>query len=202
MTASNFHFFLKTTLPQTSAGELSKCHCPDSTVSQIHAVFKEQKQAVSRDDTEPQLGCSGQSPLSVPSIRTFNKTPKVKEAPCWHADEPCSCDPLLWRMSKTSEGTDVTCMHPYPQTQAQWPAIVWTQYKNINKQVNSTTYTWTARMEKFKVPVEGWSVCLCPWVWPCFTVFLMDYINPYADWKKPVLFPHGQLTYCCLFVGL
>lgn len=45
--------------------------------------------------TETQLGSSGQSPLSVPSIRTFNKTPKVKEASCWHTDEPCSCD-LRW----------------------------------------------------------------------------------------------------------
>lgn len=31
--------------------------------------------------------------LSVlPSIRTFNKTQKVEEAPCWHTHEPRSCD--------------------------------------------------------------------------------------------------------------
>lgn len=61
-----------------------------------------QSQRIDREDgtasggeAETQLGSSGQSLLSAPSIRTFNKTPKVKEAPCWHMDEPCSCD-LCW----------------------------------------------------------------------------------------------------------
>lgn len=41
-------------------------------------------------------------------IRTFNQTQKVKEAPCWHSDEPYSCD-LCWGRMWDSDGRDVTC---------------------------------------------------------------------------------------------
>ncbi len=100
--------------------------------------------------------------------------------------------PLLGRMSGTSEGTDVTCMHTRKQHERAVPVLIQT----ATTQTTAPCPSRTPSSEDGKIQrhrrVECVFVCMCEYMHStcgCLVLFPMNCINPYADWEKSVLFP-------------